>query len=251
MTALPSFVELMASLGLDQDNGKPDSADSSRSSPSASPRISSNTFVPSHSRSKSNISLRESHIARQRMNRFSPYSPSISASRRGSLSSLSSSSCSSDTERVPLRDISSSPRVAKSALLSRRSTNSLSIHVYRSACDFQANTPISSFVRRKTPSLSPTSPTFSDSHRSLRDAMPSPLIIPTLPNLYPSSANSESFPITPTDPEPAMDTNESPRTAVASKLRRPHRFGIRISSPSTLDDADARYPRRGSISRHA
>lgn len=245
MTALPSFVELMASLGLDQDNSKPDSADSSRSSPSASPRISSSSLVPSHSRSKSNVSLRETSLARQRVNRFNPYSPSISASRRGSISSLSSS----DTERVPLRDISSSPRLAKSALLSRRSTNNLSIHVYRSACDFQANTPISSFVRRKTPSLSPTSPTFNDPHRSLRDAMPSPLTIPTLPNLYPSSANSESFPITPTDSEPAMETEGSPRTSVASKTRRPHRFGIRISSPSTLDDADTGYPRRGSLPR--
>lgn len=99
MTALPSFVELMASLGLDHGAVKPDQ--STRSSPTHSPRLSK----PGHTRSKSTQCFREMSIARHV--RYSPYSPGLvgytrvylhsaetveqSAARRGSLSSTSSS----------------------------------------------------------------------------------------------------------------------------------------------------------------
>lgn len=118
MTSLPSFVELMASLGLDQATKTPDQTlHSSNSSPSSSPRF-AGAVVPLHARSKSIQSLRDTSVTRQRVARYSPYSPVLvceflhlfddclfpynqSATRRGSLSSMSSSSLESD--RSPLR----------------------------------------------------------------------------------------------------------------------------------------------------
>lgn len=75
MTTLPSFVELMESLGLDQTTKTPDQASpSTNSSPSSSPRLASAT-APLHGRSKSSQSLRDANATRQRIARYSPYSP--------------------------------------------------------------------------------------------------------------------------------------------------------------------------------
>lgn len=70
-TTLPSFVELMASLGLD-----PAQERSPSSSPSSSPRVPSVT-PPSPSKSRSNPSLRDAAASRNRLARYSPYSPVI------------------------------------------------------------------------------------------------------------------------------------------------------------------------------
>jgi len=71
MTALPSFVELMASLGLDHVVITQDQ--STNSSPTASPR----TARPQHIRSKSTQSMKEMNTSRQRVVRYSPYSPAL------------------------------------------------------------------------------------------------------------------------------------------------------------------------------
>ncbi|GLB33628.1 hypothetical protein LshimejAT787_0105120 [Lyophyllum shimeji] len=243
MTSLPSFVELMASLGLDQTTKTPDrTPKSSLSSPSTSPRL-VGAALPFHSRSKSNQSLRES--SRPRATRYSPYSPVLSASRRGSLSSVSS--CSLDRDRSPLRAISSSPRAASSPRLSRRSTNKLSVNVYGSTSDLPANTPISSYVRRKTPGASPTSPTFP--YESRDSPPPMPVLVPTLPSFWPNSANSDSFPVTPNDAESiSYDKDYSFGDATKSRSHRHRRHaGIRISTPPQSADLTAHYPRRRSL----
>lgn len=247
MTSLPSFVELMASLGLDQTTKTLDQTPkSSLSSPSTSPRL-VGAAVPLHSRSKSIQSLRES--TRPRVVRYSPYSPVLSTSRRGSLSSVSS--CSLERDRSPLRAISSSPRAASSPRLSRRSTNKLSVNVYDSASDLAANTPISSYVRRKTPGTSPTSPTFSQESRD--SPPPMPVTVPTLPTFWPNSANSDSFPITPNDSESISFENDysfGDATKTRSRHHRRH-VGIRISTPPRSADLTALYPRRRSLAHVA
>ncbi|KAJ6629165.1 hypothetical protein B0H10DRAFT_2209090 [Mycena sp. CBHHK59/15] len=77
MTTLPSFVELMSSLGLDQAaTPAPERSTSSspRSSPSSSPRMPSVT-PPSPTKSRSSPSLRDAGAPRNRLARYSPYSP--------------------------------------------------------------------------------------------------------------------------------------------------------------------------------
>ncbi|KAF5388204.1 hypothetical protein D9615_000229 [Tricholomella constricta] len=249
MTALPSFVELMASLGLDQNTKTPDQTPkSSHSSPSASPRL-AGAVVPLHSRSKSIQSLRES--SRPRVARYSPYSPVLATSRRGSLSSVSS--CSLERDPSPLRAFSSPPRSASSPRFSRRPMNKLSVNVYGSASDLAANTPISSYVRRKTPGASPTSPTFSQGSRDSPPASPMPVTVPTLPTLWPNSANSDSFPITPNDPEPVSFENDysfGDATKTHSRRHRRH-VGIRISTPPRSAEIIAHHPRRRSLAHVA
>lgn len=131
--------------------------------------------------------------------------------------------------------------------------NKLSVNVYGSACDLSANTPISSYVRRKTPGTSPTSPTFpQESYRESRHASPLPLTVPTLPTLYPHSANSDSFPITPSDADISFENDSSCGDALQIKTaRRPRRAGIRISTPPRSADLHGHYPRRRSLAHIA
>ncbi|KAG6855030.1 hypothetical protein C0991_005959 [Blastosporella zonata] len=232
----------MASLGLDQDTKIPDQrAQSTFSSPSASPRL-MGAGVPMHSRSKSTHSLRES--SRPKFARYSPYSPVISASRRGSLSSVSS--CSLERDGSPLRSISASPRPTSPPRLSRRPMNKLSVNVYGSASDLSANTPISSYVRRKTPGTSPTSPTFSHDSRESTPASPMPVSVPTLPALWPNSANSDSFPTTPKDYESLENYSFGDATKSHSR-RRCRNVGIRISTPPRSADLTSHSPLRRSF----
>jgi hypothetical protein len=71
MTTLPSFVELMGSLGLDLIT-----PDQGTSSPAISPR---RPGRPQHVKSKSTQCFREANIFRdrQRVVRYSPYSPAL------------------------------------------------------------------------------------------------------------------------------------------------------------------------------
>ncbi|OJT13302.1 hypothetical protein TRAPUB_10068 [Trametes pubescens] len=133
-TTLPSFVELMATLGLGDPN------DSSEPSQSAS----------RHSRSSSH-----------------------------------SSSVSHFTE--PLEEGKyACPQCGKNI----REANSTNLPL--SDADLMAYTPISSYVRRKTPQNSPTSPTFARDRETVT-ATAHPLTIPALPTLLsPASITTQS-----------------------------------------------------------
>nr|GAT53982.1 predicted protein [Mycena chlorophos] len=236
-TTLPSFVELMATLGLDQTQDR-----SPASSPSSSPRVLS-VAPPSPSKSRSSPSLRDAAAGRNRLARYSPYSPQLSE-RRGSVSSSSSS----DYERPMTRAYSTSPHPPSSPRARRRHGNKLTVNVFGSNTDLAM--PISSYVRRKTPGASPTSPTFP---REPQDSSPSgspmPFSIPTLPALFPRSASTESdFPLTPNsdiDQPPSRNPSPSPTNKLVlpdeerTYLHRHYHTGVRISSPPS----EGLYPR--------
>ncbi|KAJ7179294.1 hypothetical protein C8R46DRAFT_1073281 [Mycena filopes] len=261
MTTLPSFVELMSSLGLDQSAApaqEHESSSSPRSSPSSSPRMPSVT-PPSPTKSRSSPSLRDAGASRNRLARYSPYSPGFQlSSRRGSLSSVSSSS--SDYERPTVRAYSTSPHPPSSPRTRKRHGNNLTVNVYGSSSDLSANTPISTYVRRKTPGASPTSPTFPREAQDSPSSSPMPFSIPTLPSLFPRSASSDSFPLTPnSDVEHISSEHSSPN--YSSKLlpdviepgtflhHRGHHTGVRISSPPRSADltAGGRHPRSRAV----
>ncbi|KAJ7179821.1 hypothetical protein C8R43DRAFT_941593 [Mycena crocata] len=257
MTTLPSFVELMSSLGLDQAAPAPERSTSSspRSSPSSSPRMPSVT-PPSPTKSRSSPSLRDAGASRNRLARYSPYSPVFLSSRRGSLSSVSSSS--SDYERPTVRAYSTSPHPPSSPRSRKRHGNNLTVNVYGSNSDLSANTPISTYVRRKTPGASPTSPSFPREALDSPSASPMPFSIPTLPSLFPRSASSESFPLTPnSDVEHLSSEHNSPNYSnkplpdvveAGTFLHRGHHTGVRISSPPrSADITGGRHPRSRAV----
>ncbi|CAK5275723.1 unnamed protein product [Mycena citricolor] len=227
-TTLPSFVELMSSLGLEQT-----AASHSLSSPHSSPSM-PNITPPSPDRSRSSPPPpRDYGISQNRRARYSPYSPVFPASRRRGSSSSSSSS---EHERRPG---STSPHPPSSPR-SRRLRGTLTVNVYDSNCDLPANTPISTYVRRKTPGASPTSPTFSRATSSSPVAASTgPLTLPTLPSFFPHSASVESFPITPnpnveslTGSSPASMAKVLPEVHSASvHAHRIYHTGVRLSSP--------------------
>ncbi|KXN86348.1 hypothetical protein AN958_10210 [Leucoagaricus sp. SymC.cos] len=227
MTSLPSFIELMESLGLERTSHSPSPelspSPSPESSPSSSPQL-GGTTAPSPSRSRSSPSLRDLS-SRHRAARYSPYS---SYTRRGSSSSSSSTS----------------PPPA--SLRARRSRSQLTVNVYGSTSDLPAYTPISSYLRRKTPGASPTSPTFPRhvTYESVDITLP---IIPSFPN---SASTDSSFPKT-----PQSDITSSPRLSDMAKIvtettevksTRSHRkwhTGVRISTPpysTGIDDFNRR-----------
>ncbi|KAJ7937220.1 hypothetical protein B0H13DRAFT_1588990 [Mycena leptocephala] len=251
-TTLPSFVELMSSLGLDQTAPAPERSTSSspRSSPSSSPRMPSVT-PPSPTKSRSSPSLRDAGASRNRLARYSPYSPVFQlSSRRGSLSSVSSSS--SDYERPTA--YSTSPHPPSSPRARKRHGNNLTVNVYGSNSDLSANTPISTYVRRKTPGASPTSPTFPREVMDSPSASPMPFSIPTLPSLFPRSASSESFPLTPnSDVEHPSSERNSPNYQTKPlpdviEIHRSYHTGVRISSPPrSAELISGRHPRSRAV----
>ncbi|KAJ7699908.1 hypothetical protein B0H17DRAFT_1047620 [Mycena rosella] len=249
MTTLPSFVELMSSLGLNQTAPAPEHSSSSpRSSPSSSPRMPSVT-PPSPTKSRSSPSLRDTGASRNRLARYSPYSPVFElSSRRGSLSSVSSSS--SDYERPTVRAYSTSPHPPSSPRTRKRHGNNLTVNVYGSNSDLSANTPF------YLPS--PTSPTFSREALDSPSASPMPFSIPTLPSLFPRSASSDSFPLTPnSDVEHPSSGHSSPNYSskplpdlveAGTYLHRGHHTGVRISSPPrSADSPGGRHPRSRAV----
>ncbi|KAH6915250.1 hypothetical protein BKA70DRAFT_571325 [Coprinopsis sp. MPI-PUGE-AT-0042] len=225
---LPSFVELMASLGLEQKPTAPDTITVSEPSPPASPKLESEQL---DSRQRAN-SLRD--MSRQKSPRYSPYSSAFPTGRRGSLSSVSSSS---SGELSPAQESfghrSRSPR-------NRRHRNQLCLNLYGdSSYDLQANMPISTYVRRKSPNASPTSPTFFRDSDPETNSIPQPLTIPVLPSaLLPSSASSESFPLTPEDSEFPDYVSRASRDFKphiwenSESGRVPYLTGVRISNAS-------------------
>lgn len=229
-TTLPSFVELMATLGIDPSTKMP----ASRSSPGSPHLLAVPTLSPT--RSRSSPSLREQAMPRNttRRARYSPYAPTFVTARRGSISSSSSSS--PELERISLRAYSSSPR-SSSPRPRRRVDNKLTVNIFGSSSDLSANTPISSFVRRKTPGVSPTCSTFSvESPPASPTVSPMPFILPTLPSFFPHSASSDSFPVTPNSEICDMSARNSPECKstplpdlVDSGFTKRRRTGIRVS----------------------
>lgn len=227
--SLPSFVELMASLGLEQKSTATDTTIKvSEPSPPASPRLEGEQL---ESRQRAN-SLRD--LSRQKTSRYSPYSSALPTGRRGSLSSVSSSS---SAELSPTQESfgrrSRSPR-------NRRHRNQLCLNLYGdSSYDLQANMPISTYVRRKSPNNSPTSPSFIRDSDCESIAIPQPLALPVLPSaLLPNSASSESFPLTPEDSEFPDYVSRASRDFKphiwenSESGRVPYLTGVRISNAS-------------------
>ncbi|KAI0676864.1 hypothetical protein C8Q78DRAFT_987407 [Trametes maxima] len=214
-TTLPSFVELMASLGLGGPDDAPDpsqapsrhSRSSSHSSSISHLSSASSSIVPPQSTSNSSIYsfkhiqspaiVVSSHepsperdvpcdIRRSRATtRYSPYG-SICHSRKASMPVLNAER----TYERPIRALSTSPRLSpiSTSFRGRRARRPENLPLPEA--DLMAYTPISSYVRRKTPQNSPTSPTFARD----RDAATShPLTVPALPTLLsPASFATQS-----------------------------------------------------------
>ncbi|KAI0079654.1 hypothetical protein K474DRAFT_549974 [Panus rudis PR-1116 ss-1] len=217
MTSLPSFVELMASLGLDN---KAEPTDSIVTPPQ--PNLYANgspAIVISRHSSSSTLSDRELDTRRHKA-RFSPYSPPISHVRRGSMPVLSSDEKSAEQ---PSRAFSTSPAPLLKARTVGRRSSALGLTSSRrpeklnlSDPDLIANTPISTFVRRKTPSSSPISPTFPHRRRAASPA--APVTIPQLPTFVfpPPQANASL----PSDTEDD-DMGVTPRIAIHADIPAP------------------------------
>jgi len=216
-TTLPSFVELMASLGLENSPGLPvlhkdmapvsvghrvhHSRSSSASSSSSLSSSVSTTVSPrrplvrlegsSAMECEGSPSDRDWDMERRRVRvpRFAPYAPSISHMRKRSTSAF----IKEETEDVPVRPLSTSPYFSPTtcSVPRRASHNALRQSYARprklvlSQSDLTANTPISTFVRRKTPQGSPTSPSFSHRIRKRSCSPVQPVLIPTLPHVFP------------------------------------------------------------------
>ncbi|CDO74051.1 hypothetical protein BN946_scf185043.g101 [Trametes cinnabarina] len=213
-TPLPSFVELMASLGLGgpDDAPAPHQANSvsrhSRSSshsssishlsasstssivspptsniyspafPTSTILSDSPTIVVSSHEASPETDLPPCEFRRSRATtRYSPYG-SISHSRKQSMPVLNAER----TYERPIRALSTSPRLSPISTSFRGRRSKRPENLPLSDADLMAYTPISSYVRRKTPQNSPTSPTF---FARDRDPAPThhPLTIPTLPTL--------------------------------------------------------------------
>ncbi|KAK0498472.1 hypothetical protein EDD18DRAFT_1351158 [Armillaria luteobubalina] len=239
MTTLPSFVELISTLGVDSASKALDH--SPRSSRSASPH---SLYSPTSSRDRS--------VRYMSQARYSPYSPTHS-SRRGSVSSSSTSS-SPDLEWCVLPNHPGSPRIRK------RRDNKLTVNVFGSSTDLSATTPISIYVRRKTPGASPTTSIFVPDSRDTSPSFGHLLTLPTLPSLFPLTPNSDHFPMIPDSDEKrplsARNSNSpspSPSPVIKAKaipdLLEGHVFGrfrchtgTRISTPPRSADSE-RHPR--------
>ncbi|OSC99171.1 hypothetical protein PYCCODRAFT_1446954 [Trametes coccinea BRFM310] len=235
-TTLPSFVELMASLGLggpDDAPAKPAAGSDSRRHSRSSSHSSSISHLSASSTSSivspptSNIyssplrtsisstsststrltdspaivvssheasperDLLSCEIRRSRATtRYSPYG-SISHSRKQSMPVLNAER----TYERPIRALSTSPRLSpiSTSFRGRRSKRPDNLNLPLSDADLMAYTPISSYVRRKTPQNSPTSPTFARDRDAAAVSTHHPLTIPALPTLLsPASFTTQS-----------------------------------------------------------
>ncbi|KAH7903494.1 hypothetical protein BJ138DRAFT_135520 [Hygrophoropsis aurantiaca] len=217
---LPSFIELMASLGInDNANTKPSSSSESRYTPSLpagsrSRSGSASSISSSFSCSSLSPSIRPIHLSadsspssihreigeldggagagrrqRHRAVRYSPYISASSSSRLHSVPSLIFSQADDDVDssRSSVSPGPPSPRRPPSLNFSR---------------ERPASTPISSYVRRKTPQNSPTAAMFPHRihrdvdpeqrmHRDIERTISPPMLIPmTLPTLPPMLVTS-------------------------------------------------------------
>jgi len=224
MTTLPSFVELMSSL--DKHSERSSSPTSTSSSAPSSPHpVTTRPILQDH------ISPSRHRVAR--------YSPYLLFTRRGSLPSASHTT----TEFHQPRASSTSPRLLSSPGVRKRNGTTLSTNIYGSVSDLTANTPISTYVRRKTPSISPTSPTFPPDDSATSSLMP--FSLPTLPSLFPQAMDYYSFP-----PMPKADMQQPSEYKSYHSKFLPENLGdyrfyshasVRISTPPRFTDMN--HPR--------
>ncbi|EPQ59597.1 hypothetical protein GLOTRDRAFT_136431, partial [Gloeophyllum trabeum ATCC 11539] len=243
MTTLPSFVELMASLGLDNtlDRGSDPSCPRSLRPPSsvaptpnpprslsgpASFQTAPSIVMSDHDAPYlKNSDLEESCFIRgQYVRRFAPYSPRISHVRNRSVPAPFNDGL----EGTGLgRPVSTSPRLAATAVRSRPSNLDLKEKSRRRASTLHAETiagtPISTFVRRKTPCASPTSPDFP--HRSVRTPPADPSAPVSLPSIPPLPPMPYSYSPTSSD-HPATSRSDS----VSPRPLEWHRPGAHLAS---------------------
>ena len=122
---------------------------------------------------------------------------------------------------------------------------------YGSSSDLTADTPISTYVRRKTPGTSPTSPTFApdSGYESSSSPTAMPFSIPSLPDLLANSSSSETVNSPSSDSEFEDLVQTSIRSAVkriskssngnCRTVRRP--TGVRISVPPYPNNLRERF----------
>jgi len=177
-SSLPSFIELMASLGLDND-AKPSpqkitisrsrSGSSSSVSSHGSPNPGCSPLSPSFNISSESISRdvdvdRRLGSSRLRTVRFSPYTSPSSSARQSSSTSI---------DEVEHEQRSTSPRLSSSPARNRPSP----LLSPKNSRELHATTPISSYARRRTPQNSPTAATFP--HR-VHANRPETIVLPSL-----------------------------------------------------------------------
>ena len=131
------------------------------------------------------------------------------------------------------------PPSSSSSLRPRRSSNRLTINIHGSTSDLPAYTPISGYLRRKTPGASPTSPDFprSTAYVSTDIALPILLSFPS-----PTSTDSSSpetfqpdvtFQFQQSDkPIVITETTEVVTAAQSPRIHRQWHPGVRLSTPS-------------------
>ncbi|KAH7920274.1 hypothetical protein BV22DRAFT_813800 [Leucogyrophana mollusca] len=194
MAALPSFIELMASLGIDdaksstsnksRARSRSGSSCSSSSSLSGSMRGCSPSFSPSVNLS-SDSPVRDTESERRHRHRAVRYSPYISASSSSRLNSVPSLTFSQADEEDTSRS-STSPHPPSPRRVPRRPPS------LNFARERPASTPISSYVRRKTPQNSPTATAFphrvhAERPRTISPPTLMPMSLPTLPPMLVTS----------------------------------------------------------------
>jgi len=233
MSSLPSFVELMSSLGLEDgaslswnpssspylrprfpsDASSVSDLDDENESSRRQPAFDTGAYLFVSSTDcdqRDRVSFMESDIprvSRHGKGRYCPYSVT-SIPRKGSLTMLFDTSKSTRAPSTsphpspnsrPTRGLRSSP----SGRLSRRGSET-----WPQEADIHATTPISTFLRRKSVQMSPTSAMFP------RQASDEPMAIPALPALL------SSFVFPPPAPEssesPAEDLDLDPPGLIAS-----------------------------------
>ncbi|KAH7344890.1 hypothetical protein B0J17DRAFT_19494 [Rhizoctonia solani] len=211
MTTLPTFIELLSSLGLDEKGSPPQrhgSPPSLRSSSGCSSTIECARSSPpsrEHSLGGSPAIVIDAPDAakvrslgpsfRARGARYAPYGAETNGPfvRRGSISSLDMPPIHSvHGEESSARKLGSSPP-PNSRLIARRRPSMANLSLDPDTA--QSSTPISSLLRRRSPQPSPTTPGFRVSRRSSvasGTASPSPLTppsVPALPTLPPMPSN--------------------------------------------------------------
>lgn len=120
-----------------------------------------------------------------------------------------------------------------------------------SSFDHKANTPISSYVRRKTPQASPISPSFpqytfqeSTDRTVASTSVAMPFTLPTLPSMGEtlSSLSASASRVSSTHSSPYGSAHALPEIQEAEPTRRrPRRYtGTRLSAPHRVELSDYR-----------
>lgn len=274
MSSLPSFVDLTDSLGLEKEQtSTPDQSPSPQSSSPRSPVVGRKNAP---TRSSSSPSLRD--VALHHISRYSPYpsapvrhvvlhihlivadyspSPQLAVCHLHHLLRILKPLHWVPWVLLCFRIWYISNNVAQAFTFSsrrrQRKLRNKALHAiaYGSSSDLTADTPISTYVRRKTPGTSPTSPTFApdSGYESSSSPTAMPFSIPSLPDLLANSSSSESVPNLPSSDSEFEDHVKTFRSRVkrTSKsnnkncriVRRP--TGVRISVPPYPNNLRERF----------